>query len=606
MKEDNNIDQDVKEMLDIVIEHGRNARRQQQLGAMMDRSAALTRRRHWLWAAATAVVLSVVVALSLNFVKDKLKAMVEMDEPDTEMPMEVKEPKVVLPENNVLATEESIAETHNVAQPLICQTKPSVFAQPVMKEKHQLLSDNTLLVEPTQPSETIETENTVVLSEPIENKSEETFVNQNAEPVSIEPNQATTNRKTDSIATTNKKEENPYRPKHKFTLRVAGETDPYDWSGLPFLPITSHFALGFTFDYHFTENFSMGLGAEWFGVTTYRSFYSSYQERLHAIPVYADLKLNFWGKKYYSPFLEARLGYSIPLNKVTEYFPLNGCGVYVDYILSGPYLSLGLGCSIKHSNLSVGMVYSHASSPGKLKESLDQYYLNLLNWGTNFYIRYDYTFLSYSDEGKHHLRHIKKGKFRDEFKYRDDFNSDGIQWQLNVAGGFRPWCYSVGAVMEYKFPKHFSVGIGADFRGVNFTAREWGSVGYFENLSDGQLLSVPVYGDLKVHFWENKLFSPFVEYRLGYSFALNSLTATHWESEFQETIYYEKWLQGKYAYLGIGITHKHSSLSLGILGQDGKRKETRRGYSSTSYGWYMGGYPIELRYSYRIGSSAKR
>ncbi len=600
MKEDNNIDQDVKEMLDIVIEHGRNARRQQQLGAMMDRSAALTRRRHWLWAAATAVALSVVVALSLNFVKDKLKAMVEMDEPDTEMPMEVKEPKVVLPENNVLAAEESIAETHNVAQPLICQTKPSVFAQPVMKEKHQLLSDNTLLVEPTQPSETIETENTVVLSEPIENKSEETFVNQNAEPVSIEPNQATTNRKTDSIATTNKKEENPYRPKHKFTLRVAGETDPYDWSGLPFLPITSHFALGFTLDYHFTENFSMGLGAEWFGVTTYRSFYSSYQERLHAIPVYADLKLNFWGKKYYSPFLEARLGYSIPLNKVTQYYPMNNAGVYVDYILSGPYLALGLGCSMKHSNLSAGMVYSHASAPGRFKESFNTYYLNLLSWGTNFYIRYDYNFALFSDEGRHRLRQIKNGKLMNEF------HGDGFQIQLNVAGGLKPWCYSAGAALEYKFPRQFSVGIGADFRGVNFTSREWGSIGYFENILEGQLLSVPVYGSLKAHFWENKRFSPFVEYRLGYTFALNSLTATHWESEFQETIYYEKWLQGKYAYLGIGITHKHSSLSLGILGQDGKRKETRRGYSSTSYGWYMGGYPIELRYSYRIGSSAKR
>ena len=600
MKEDNNIDQDVKEMLDIVIEHGRNARRQQQLGAMMDRSAALTRRRHWLWAAATAVALSVVVALSLNFVKDKLKAMVEMDEPDTEMPMEVKEPKVVLPENNVLAAEESIAETHNVAQPLICQTKPSVFAQPVMKEKHQLLSDNTLLVEPTQPSETIETENTVVLSEPIENKSEETFVNQNAEPVSIEPNQATTNRKTDSIATTNKKEENPYRPKHKFTLRVAGETDPYDWSGLPFLPITSHFALGFTLDYHFTENFSMGLGAEWFGVTTYRSFYSSYQERLHAIPVYADLKLNFWGKKYYSPFLEARLGYSIPLNKVTQYYPMNNAGVYVDYILSGPYLALGLGCSMKHSNLSAGMVYSHASAPGRFKESFNTYYLNLLSWGTNFYIRYDYNFALFSDEGRHRLRQIKNGKLMNEF------NGDGFQIQLNVAGGLKPWCYSAGAALEYKFPRQFSVGIGADFRGVNFTSREWGSIGYFENILEGQLLSVPVYGSLKAHFWENKRFSPFVEYRLGYTFALNSLTATHWESEFQETIYYEKWLQGKYAYLGIGITHKHSSLSLGILGQDGKRKETRRGYSSTSYGWYMGGYPIELRYSYRIGSSSKR
>ena len=600
MKEDNNIDQGVKELLDILTEHSRNERRQQQLGAMMDRSAALTRRRYWLWAAATAVMLSVVVALSLNFVKDKSKAMVEMDEPDTEMPMETKEPTVVHPENNVLDAEESVAETHNVAQSLICQTKPSVFAQPMMEEKHQLLSDDTLLVESTQSSETFESEDMVVLSEPIENKSEETFVNQNAEPVSIEPNQATTNRKTDSIATTNKKEENPYRPKHKFTLRVAGETDPYDWSGLPFLPITSHFALGFTLDYHFTENFSMGLGAEWFGVTTYRSFYSSYQERLHAIPVYADLKLNFWGKKYYSPFLEARLGYSIPLNKVTQYYPMNNAGVYVDYILSGPYLALGLGCSMKHSNLSAGMVYSHASAPGRFKESFNTYYLNLLSWGTNFYIRYDYNFALFSDEGRHRLRQIKNGKLMNEF------NGDGFQIQLNVAGGLKPWCYSAGAALEYKFPRQFSVGIGADFRGVNFTSREWGSIGYFENILEGQLLSVPVYGSLKAHFWENKRFSPFVEYRLGYTFALNSLTATHWESEFQETIYYEKWLQGKYAYLGIGITHKHSSLSLGILGQDGKRKETRRGYSSTSYGWYMGGYPIELRYSYRIGSSAKR
>lgn len=600
MKEDNNIDQEVKEMLDIVTEHSRNERRQQQLSAMMDRAVVMKKRRHWLGAIITAVALSIGVALSLDFVKDKSKAIVEMDEPDTEMLMEVKEPTVVLPENNTLAAEGSIAETHNEAQPLIYQTKPSVFAQPVMKEKHQLLSDNTLLVEPTQPSETIETENTVVLSEPIENKSEETFVNQNEEPVSIEPNQATTNRKTDSIVTTNKKEENPYRPKHKFTLRVAGETDPYDWSGLPFLPITSHFALGFTLDYHFTENFSMGLGAEWFGVTTYRSFYSSYQERLHAIPVYADLKLNFWGKKYYSPFLEARLGYSIPLNKVTQYYPMNNAGIYVDYILSGPYLSLGLGCSIKHSNLSAGMVYSHASSPGRFKESFNTYYLNLLSWGTNFYIRYDYNFTPFSSEGKRCLRQIKNGKLMNEF------NGDGFQIQLNVAGGLKPWCYSAGAALEYKFPRQFSVGIGADFRGVNFTSREWGSIGYFENILEGQLLSVPVYGSLKAHFWENKRFSPFVEYRLGYAFALNSLTATHWEPEFQETIYYEKRHQGWYSYLGIGVTHQNSSLSFGILGQDGHQKETRAGYTSDLSGYYMGGYPFELRYSYRIGSSSKR
>lgn len=596
MKENNNIDQGVKEMLDLLTEHSRNERRQQQLSAMMDRAVVMKKRRHWLGAIITAVALSIGVALSLDFVKDKSKAIVEMDEPDTEMLMEVKEPTVVLPENNTLAAEGSIAETHNEAQPLIYQTKPSVFAQLVMEEKQQRLSDNTLLVEPTQPSEAIESENTVVLSEPIENKSEETFVNQNVEPVSIEPTQATTNRKTDSIATTNKKVENPYRPKNKFTLRVGGEIARNSWRNFPYPPISPHFALGLAFDYHFTEYFSMGLGAEWFGVSKY---HGSYHDYLHAIPVYADLKVNIWGKKNYSPFLEAKLGYSIPLNKVTEFYPTNGSGFYSVYILSGPYLNLGLGCSMKHSNLSAGMVYSHASHPGKLKESFDYGIDNLLNWGTDFYIRYDYTFSPFSDEGKSRLRQIKNGRL-------NEFIVDGFQLQLNVAGGFRPWCYSAGAVLEYKFPKRFSVGIGADFRGVNFTSREWGSAGYFENISEGQLLSVPVYGDLKVHFWENKPFSPFVEYRLGYAFALNSLTATHYDSYMYGLIYYETRHQGWYSYLGIGVTHKHSSLSLGILGQDGHQKETRAGYTSDLSGGYMGGFPIELHYSYRIGSSAKR
>lgn len=595
MKENNNIDQGVKEMLDLLTEHSRNERRQQQLGAMMDRAVVMKKRRHWLGAIITAVALSIGVALSLDFVKDKSKAIVEMDEPDTEMLMEVKEPTVVLPENNTLAAEGSIAETHNEAQPLIYQTKPSVFAQLVMEEKQQRLSDNTLLVEPTQPSEAIESENTVVLSEPIENKSEETFVNQNVEPVSIEPTQATTNRKTDSIATTNKKVENLYRPKHKFTLRVGGEIDPNNLKNFPYPPISPHFALGLTFDYHFTENFSMGLGAEWFGA-------SQYEYLLHAVPVYADLKLNFWGERNYSPFLETRLGYTIPLSKATVYYPTNGDGFYVDYILSGPYLSLGLGCSMKQSNLGVGMVYSHVISPGKLKESFNINYLNLpdyLKRRINVYIRYDYTFLPFSDEGKLRLRQIKNGKL-------NEFNVDGFQLQLNVAGGFRPWCYSAGAVLEYKFPKRFSFGAGADFRGVNFTSREWGGAGYLENPSEGQLLSVPVYGSLKVHFRENKPFSPFVEYRLGYALALNRLTATHYNSHMSEKIYYEIRHEGWYSYFGIGVTHKHSSLSLGILGQDGHQKETREAYTLDGSAGYMGGNPFELRYSYRIGSSSKR
>lgn len=595
MKEDNNIDREVKEMLDIVTEHGRNARRQQQLGAMMDRSAVLTRRRHWLWAVATVVMLSVVVALSLNFAKDKpIKLAATISEAEQELPQEAEKPTAEFSANDIVDEETFVAETQEVVQSLVHHPKPFAYTNPIEEEQQQPSSDETLSSETTSQTEAIESTEDVAVAEAIVNPSVET-----AE-VEKQKNEPVANKS------------NPYRPKDKFTLRVGGEIDAYDWGSLPFPPITSHFALGFTLDYHFTENFSMGLGAEWFGVSTFRSFYSSWQNRLHAIPVYADLKLNFWGKKNYSPFLEAKLGYSIPLNKVTKYYPgglyemaengigiENGRGFYADYILSGPYLSLGLGCSIKHSNLSAGMVYSHVIQPGKLKESFGFDIENLINWGTNFYIRYDYTFSPFSDEGKSRLRQIKNGRL-------NEFIVDGFQLQLNVAGGFRPWCYSAGAVLEYKFPKRFSVGIGADFRGVNFTSREWGSVGYFENISEGQLLSVPVYGDLKVHFWENKPFSPFVEYRLGYAFALNSLTATHYDSYMYGLIYYETRHQGWYSYLGIGVTYNHSSLSLGILGQNGHHKETMWGNTNDLSGGYMGGHPFELRYSYKIGSLTKQ
>jgi len=594
MKEDNYIDQEVQDMLDILTEHGRIARRQQQLGAMIDRSTTLKKRRRWLWAVTTVVLLSVVVALSLDSVKDKSKAVAQTNELDKEMPQEAEEPMVVLSENDIVINEEPIVGTQDRIEHKSDHVQPSAFVEPMETEGHQPSFDEPLSTEPTHQSEIIESEDFTIAIEAIENQFDEPFESQITEAVSNEENHTVTKKKTDSIALITK-QENPYRPKNKFTLRVGGEIDPNNLKHFPYPPISPHFALGLTLDYHFTEYLGMGLGAEWFGA-------SKYGHLLHAIPVYADLKLNFWGKKNYSPFLETRLGYSIPLNKATEYYPTNGDGFYVDYILSGPYLSLGLGCSMKHSNLSAGMVYSHVISPGKLKESFNILYVNLPNFlkrGINIYVRYDYTFSPFSDEGKRRLRQIKNGKL-------NEFNVDGFQLQLNVAGGFRPWCYSAGAVLEYKFPKRFSVGIGVDFRGVNFTSREWGSAGYFENILEGQLLSVPVYGDLKVHFWEDKPFSPFVEYRLGYAFALNSLTATHYDSYILDNIFYEINYQGWYSYLGIGVTHKHSSLSLGILGQDGHQKETRSGYTNELSGGYMGGHPFELRYSYKIGSLTKQ
>ena len=106
MKEDNYIDQEVQDMLDILTEHGRIARRQQQLSAMIDRSTALKRRRRWLWAIAAVVTLSVAVALSLNSNKNQSESMVlTMNEPNREMPQVADEPMAMLPKDEIVTRE---------------------------------------------------------------------------------------------------------------------------------------------------------------------------------------------------------------------------------------------------------------------------------------------------------------------------------------------------------------------------------------------------------------------------------------------------------------------------------------------------------------------
>lgn len=576
MKEDNNIDKEVKEMLDIVTEHGRNARRQQQLGAMMDRSAALTRRRHWFWVVAVVVSLSFAVALSLDSDKNQSKSMMQtVDEPNRKISQVAEEPMVLLPEDEIVRTEESVIGTQHIVDPKSSHVKP--FAEPMEIEKHLPSFEEPFSVEPTHPSEIIENKDFVIVDGALENQSDEPFESQNTEPVSNEISHTVTKKEADSLAPIIKRE-NPYRPKNKFTFRIGGEIDPNGSANLPLLPVYPHFALGLTVDYHFTEYFSMGLGADWFNASI---IHSIYQDSLRAIPVYVDLKLNVWGKKNYSPFMEARLGYSIPLNVSTQHYSAYGV---IESIMSGPYLSLGLGCSMKHSNLSAGVVYS------QIKEKIEHYYDNSLKWGKYFFIRYDYNFSPFSEEGRRRIKQVNNGSFMNEF--------DGFQIQLNVAGGVKPWCYSAGAVLEYKFPKHFSIGIGADFRGTH-----WNDY-YNDNFVEGELLSLPVYGDLKVYFWENRLLSPFVEYRMGYAFALNKLAVV--ENSPYDCL--EMSHQGLYAFLGIGVTYKHSSLSFGILAQDRYYyyKATSGPSNIETYNYNQLSRQFELRYCYKIGSLTKR
>jgi len=586
MIEDNYIDQEMKEMLEVLTEHGRNLRRQQQLSAMIDRSTAMKRRHYWLGAIVVVVMLSVAVALSLNSDKNKSKSMMQtVEESNWEISQVAEEPMVLLPEDEIVTDGETVVETQDMVDLYSNPVKPSIFAESVKIKKYQPSFEEPLSIEPTYPSEIIENEDLAIAAGTVENPSAEPFENQNIEPVSNEINHTVTKKEADSLAPIIKRE-TPYRPKNKFTIRVGGEIDPNGYANLPFPPVYPHFALGLMLDYHFTEYFSMGLGADWFNASI---IHSIYQDSLRAIPVFVDLKLNVWGKKNYSPFMEARLGYSIPLNVSTQHYSAHGV---IESIMSGPYLSLGLGCSMKHSNLSAGVVCS------QIKDKVEHYYDNSLRWGKYFFIRYDYNFSHFSEEGKRfikegrrRIKQVNNGSFMNEF--------DGFQIQVNVAGGVKPWCYSVGAALEYKFPKYFSIGVGADFRGIH--CNEY----YDGRFVKGHLFSMPVYGDLKVHFLENKLLSPFVEYCMGYAFALNKLAAVENNPYYQYPDCIEMSHQGLYAYLGIGVTYKHSSLSFGVL-QDGYYKTTIGLPSSETYNYDHLSRQFELRYSYKIGPLTKR
>ena len=273
MKEDNNIDQEVQDMLDTLTEHGRIARRQQQLSTMIDRSTAMKRRHRWLWVIAAVVTLSVAVVLSLDSDKNQSELMVQtINEPSREMPQVAEEPMIQLPENEILTAEESVIGTQHIVDPQSSCIKPSAFAEPVEIEKHLPSFEETLSKEPTQQSGRIESEDSVIAAVAIESPLVEPVESQITESVSNEENHPVTKKKSDSIAPTTK-QENPYRPKNKFTLRVGGEIDPNNLKHFPYPPISPHFALGLTFDYHFTENFSMGLGAEWFGATKYYCYF---------------------------------------------------------------------------------------------------------------------------------------------------------------------------------------------------------------------------------------------------------------------------------------------------------------------------------------------
>lgn len=170
-----------------------------------------------------------------------------------------------------------------------------------------------------------------------------------------------------------------YNPIGEFRFHVIGELGFCDFGAIFVHEIPYHFSVGGMAEYQVGRATSIGLGAE---------YYSSYGEHcftlhnmqetyLHTLPIYANLRFAVPGAPI-TPFIEGRLGYSIPLNTVTC---LDPSGEH-HYQSTGLYTGGAIGLKIYRTNLSLGLsvidvVDADQGFNGGRKDIITDYYVRL-------------------------------------------------------------------------------------------------------------------------------------------------------------------------------------------------------------------------------------
>lgn len=168
-----------------------------------------------------------------------------------------------------------------------------------------------------------------------------------------------------------------YNPIGEYRFHVFGELGSNDFGAVFMHEIPYHFSVGGMAEYQVGHVTSIGVGAE---------YYSSYGEHchlfnnmqetyIHTLPIYANLKLTLPHAPI-SPFVEGRIGYSVPLGEVTCNDPE---GVH-HYKSTGMYTGGAVGIKIYHTQLSFGMsaidiVDSDLGFNGGRKDVITDYYV---------------------------------------------------------------------------------------------------------------------------------------------------------------------------------------------------------------------------------------
>lgn len=143
-----------------------------------------------------------------------------------------------------------------------------------------------------------------------------------------------------------------YNPIGDVRFHVIGDLGVSDFGAIIRHEIPYHFSVGGMVDYQVGHMTSIGLGAEYY--STYGEhcylFENMQETYIHTIPIYANLRLALPNTPV-SPFIEGRLGYSLPAGKVTC---LDQSGNH-QYVSTGLYTAGAIGIKIYRTYLSWGV-----------------------------------------------------------------------------------------------------------------------------------------------------------------------------------------------------------------------------------------------------------
>ena len=170
-----------------------------------------------------------------------------------------------------------------------------------------------------------------------------------------------------------------YSPVGEFRFHVLGELGSDDFGAIFMHEIPYHFSVGGMAEYQIGHLTSIGIGAEYY--SSYgehcQLFYNMQETYIHTLPIYANLKLSLPNAPI-SPFIEGRIGYSVPLGKVTCNDPE---GVH-HYQSMGLYTGGAVGLRIYRTYLSFGMsaidvVDADLGFNGGRQDVITDYYVRL-------------------------------------------------------------------------------------------------------------------------------------------------------------------------------------------------------------------------------------